>query len=168
MSSRKTRAIGRKLYCLNPNSQWCNRIPTATTSERGAVRNRLIDFLNLQPLPDGRWETIPSEGMSRTPTSHSTRSTLTEHEIAYRGRPPRRRSSRSSPRQGKPAAGRRGTGDLIARTERSAKCKKPKQFWDCTLNVADEDGRWRISSVNCSTVPTTCGLTGESTATTGR
>src|SRR5207253_1841938 len=106
----------RKLYCLNPNSRWYNRIPTATTSESGAVRNRLIDFLNLQPQPDGRRETTPSEGMSRTPKSHSTRLTLTEHEIAYRGRPPRRRSSRSSPRRGKPATWRRGTGDLTDRT----------------------------------------------------
>jgi len=139
MPSRKTRAIWRKLYCLNPNSQWCNRIPTATTYESGAVRNRLIDFLNLQPQPDGRWETIPSEGMSRTPKSHSTRLTLTEHEIAYRGRPPRRRSSRSSPRQGKPATWRRGTGDLTDRTERYAKCKKPKQFWVCkSLESRDE------------------------------
>ena len=101
-----------------PHSRWCNRIPTATTPKSGAVRNRLIDFLDLQPLPDGRWKTIPSQGMSRTPTSHSIRSTRTEHEIAYRGRPPRRRSSRSSPRQGEPATWRRGIGDLTARTER--------------------------------------------------
>jgi hypothetical protein len=82
MSSRKARVIWRRLHCLNPNLQWCNRTLIVTTPQDDAIEIGLIAFLNPQPLLGGRWGTTPLKGMSRTPKSHSIRSTLTEHEIA--------------------------------------------------------------------------------------
>jgi hypothetical protein len=49
--SRKTRVIGRKLDCLNPNPQRCKRTPAATAPERSATRGRSFAFCGPQPPP---------------------------------------------------------------------------------------------------------------------
>ncbi len=72
--------------------------------------------------------------MSGAPTSGSIRSAPPERGIAYRARAPGRRSPRSSRRWGKPITRRRGTGDLIARTSRYARCETPKRFWELSMN----------------------------------
>ena len=52
--------------------------------------------------------------MSGEPKPRSTRATARKLKIAYRGRPPRRRSPQSSPRPGEPATWRRGAGSRMA------------------------------------------------------
>ena len=54
------------------------------------------------------------KGMNGTPKSRSIRSSPTERGMAYRARAPGSRSPRSSRRSGKPATGRRGTGETRA------------------------------------------------------
>jgi hypothetical protein len=51
--SRKTRVIGRKLYCLNPNPQRCNRTPAATASQAQRYQGPLVRFCE-RPPPTGK------------------------------------------------------------------------------------------------------------------
>ena len=54
VSSRKTRVIGRKLHCLNPNPQRWNLTLAATTSLMQRHQGRTVRLLRCVPSPDGR------------------------------------------------------------------------------------------------------------------
>ena len=123
--------IGRKLHCLNPNPQWCNRTPAATRLYTQCPQERIVRLSRSAPSAwPGRWRATPFKGMSGTPTSRSTRSAPTERGIAYGARAPRRRSLRSSPRAGKPPTWRRETGGSDGQRRRYARCGTPKRSWD--------------------------------------
>jgi hypothetical protein len=57
----KARAIGRKLDCLNPNRQRCNRTRTATASTGGAAKS--VPFKSRGAYP-AAWQAIASEAIS--------------------------------------------------------------------------------------------------------
>src|SRR6516165_6591810 len=85
--------------------------------------------------------------MSGTPKSHSTRSALTEHEIAYGGRPLGRRSRHSSRGShappggpGKPDTGRRAAGD---RDEQDREVSE-MQTAETVLAIIHDRGRRRL------------------------
>ena len=58
----KTRAIRRKLDCLNPNPQWCNRTPAATAPESQCPRSGSFGFRDRLPPPGGAMENDSIEG----------------------------------------------------------------------------------------------------------
>ena len=62
MPSREARVIGRKLYCLNPNPQWWNRTPTATTPGSQCPRSGSTDFRDRLPPPGGAMENDSIQG----------------------------------------------------------------------------------------------------------
>ena len=62
MSSREARVIRRKLYCLNPNPQWWNRTPAATTPVSQRPRSRPFGFRGLLPPPGGAMENDSIQG----------------------------------------------------------------------------------------------------------
>ena len=100
---RKTRAIWRKLDCLNPSPQRCNcTCPSITASNREATgirRGQKSAARTFRPVGDGE------RARSRGRTGRLRRARDVEHDgkrgIAYGARAPRRRSPRSSPRAGK-------------------------------------------------------------------
>src|SRR5262245_2569988 len=101
--------------------------PSVARLYADAIRTTPFSFRGVYTLPDGDRAMSPGKGMSGEPTSLSTRSAVTEHEIAYGARAPRRRSSRSSRggnvppgRAGEPLTGRRGTGDPMESVGRCA------------------------------------------------
>ena len=60
--SRKTRVIGRKLHCLNPNPQWWNRTPAATASRSQCPRSGSFEFRDRLPPPGGAMENDSIQG----------------------------------------------------------------------------------------------------------
>jgi len=113
----KARAIWSRLNCFNPSHQRWN-VTSRATACQGAVGRIGRSRFRRPKLP------LPSDGQrgrsrgrtgdlrrARTFNSHG-------HGIAYRPRGPGRRSSRSSPRTGKPSTWRRAAGALTAKTGR--------------------------------------------------
>src|SRR5439155_14320669 len=101
-----------------------------------------------------------------SPVTRSRRLALRECGIAYRPRGPRRRSRRSSPREGKPRTWRRAAGDGMPRAERYARCGAPKLSWVSSENVASEGYHCKTSTDNCTTPNSTSGLNPGCTPTT--
>jgi len=60
--SREARVIGRKLHCLNPNPQWCNRTPAATAPGPQRPRSGSSEFRDRLPPPGGAMENDSIEG----------------------------------------------------------------------------------------------------------
>jgi hypothetical protein len=54
---------------------------------------------------------------------------ITRTRDCLQGASPKATESSSSRRWGEPITGRRGTGNLITRTSRYARCETPKRFW---------------------------------------
>jgi len=124
--SRKTRAIGWKLDCLNPNLQWWNRTRTATTPGRRCHRKRAVRLLQHVPFV---WWTMCSEHMQGDEWGTYValgRSAPPERGMAYRTRVPRSRSPRSSLGWGKPTTWRRGTGRRHGKGGRVRDAQEPE------------------------------------------
>src|SRR6516164_7987962 len=81
-----------------------------------------------------------------SPVTRSRRLALRECGIAYRPRGPRRRSRRSSPREGKPHTWRRAAGDGMPRAERYARCGEPTLYCVTAENVASEGYHYKTVS----------------------
>ena len=62
MQSREARVIRRKLHCLNPNPQWWNCTPAATTPVPQRPRSGSSDFRDQLPPPGGAMENDSIQG----------------------------------------------------------------------------------------------------------
>ena len=81
--SRKTRARGRKLRCLNPNPQRCNEHTRCYSAYRAAIPGAARStFAGRHLRLARRWVTNLLKGMNGVPTSRLIRSAPTERGMA--------------------------------------------------------------------------------------
>ena len=142
---RETRAAWSRLHCLKPNPERMIKGPAATLVRRRRVSgaDHSVDRWPARPPGAAIGDVNPVQGMSGRPKPCSIRCMMMQTRDRLTGSSPSgaaswRRRPRSSPRPGKPATWRRGSGRWMAQVGRYATCETPKRRWPSSKNEADE------------------------------
>ena len=135
-TAKASKALAAYPTCLNPNPQRGNVASSPLRRlQRGAAGNRPFNFRGLLP-PSGKAMTNEAiEGDEWGTYVRLDTFSITRTRDCLKGASPTATESSSSQRWGEPITGRRGTGSLITRTSRYARCETPTQFWESADRV---------------------------------